>query len=216
MSDATNPCWTASSDPDRSAAVLARFVALRRELMAWHGLIGLGLVVLLDGYLRRLGARLASLLGRIAAGRVRPSRAGSAREGSARREAERPETAAARARLRFAGGRGWLRRAYGLRLNIALSALERFLDEPEVRALLAREPGRARRLLRPLDRLVAFSIPIATVPASARQRTVPFEAPVPAPAREVRSGLAPLGVFDDAPRGMEARPFRPDLVERRR
>ncbi len=164
------------------------------------------LILILWGRLRRTVARFAVLVEAFQAGRLPAPRAG----GPAPRGAG---TAPPRPWPHLPDGFGWLiRRVPGT--SVFGSQLRHLLTDPDMAALVAASPG-ARRMLRPLCRMLGIPPGPTTVPpypkrppppsdAPAAGATPPTEPPQPAPP----PGLAPTGL---APTGLAPTGFAIDL-----
>ena len=100
-------------------------------------------------YIERAKRRLISLLDRLEAGTWRPCRPSKPRPDRVR---------AQRDRVRLPTRLAWLNNLYGPELRVYSVWVERLLNEPETRALLAQAPAQAARILRPLARMLFIRI----------------------------------------------------------
>jgi hypothetical protein len=179
---------TPSPSPLVSLPALVRALLDALNMQRVHAFFGPAVMGMVFGRLGRLCGNLERLLARFRAGTLRP---GVARVGE--RVGERVASTALTwprpARI-WPAGFGWLAVVMAHRSIGYGSQLQAILEQPEMAALLAASP-QARRLLRPICRMLSVRNPVISPPGVAREKSTPRKR-VQAPRPKMDWGRIPL------------------------
>ena len=175
--------------------LLCRAIAAR-SARRWGvpGPLAAPLALLIWARLRRLAARFTRLAARLEAARLEPAPPPAAR----RPRSRRPDTPPQPRPPPLPRGHAWLVGLVGYEAAGGASQMQHLLSEPDMAALIAADPRRMGRLLRPLCRMLGIAPPpaIAKPPPPVARTAPPCPAamtrtPATAPPRRRRAASAP-------------------------
>jgi hypothetical protein len=164
--------WVANTSPSSAFSDLSCVLrALLGQIGLWHGVLGGALVLLVYRRVSSVCAQMERLVGRFEAGTLRAGVASGAR-------AARDLGARGAATRVWPGGFAWLVRLVGWRAAGFGCQLRAILERPDMAALLEAAP-QARRLLRPVCRMLAVETSLLRPPGVTKVVKEDGVAPVP-------------------------------------